>query len=96
MTILSASQLRGSHPFLPHSWSLADPAAAAVRRLSPPAPVAPAPPPSGTYIRGTAWRIWAAHDTNDVPGEARPGFEALGGWLKNDGRELGKSRVWVG
>ena len=37
----------------------------------------------------------AEHDPN--PCRARtPGFEALGGWLKNDGRDLGKSRVWIG
>ena len=24
-----------------------------------------------------------------------PGFEALGGWLKDDGRDVGESRVWV-
>ena len=24
-----------------------------------------------------------------------PGFEALGGWLKDDGREVGASRVWM-
>ena len=61
---------------------------------SPPAPVAPAPPPpEPTFEERLA--DWAAHDTNDCRAKT-PGFEALGGWLKNDGRELGKSRVWVG
>ncbi|MXW19642.1 MAG: hypothetical protein F4Z95_02430 [Gammaproteobacteria bacterium] len=36
----------------------------------------------------------AAFDPNPCRAET-PGFEALGGWLKNDGREIGDSRVWL-
>ena len=59
----------------------------------PPAPVAPPPPPpEPTFEERLA--DWAAMDPN--PCRARtPGFEALGGWLKDDGREVGKSRVWI-
>jgi len=61
---------------------------------APPAPVVPPPPPpEPTFEERLA--EWAEHDPN--PCRARtPGFEALGGWLKNDGRELGESRVWIG
>ena len=63
---------------------------------APPAPVAPPPPPpppEPTFEERLA--DLAAFDPN--PCRARtPGFEALGGWLANDGRELGLSRVWIG
>ena len=61
---------------------------------APPAPVVPPPPPpEPTFEERLA--EWAEHDPN--PCRARtPGFEALGGWIKNDGRELGESRVWIG
>ena len=59
---------------------------------APPAPVTPPPPPEPTFEERLA--DWAAMDPN--PCRARtPGFEALGGWLKDDGRELGESRTWV-
>ena len=60
---------------------------------APPAPVTPPPPPpEPTFDERLA--DWAAMDPN--PCRARtPGFEALGGWLKDDGRELGTSRVWM-
>ena len=59
----------------------------------PPAPVVPPPPPpEPTFDERLA--DWAAMDPN--PCRARtPGFEALGGWLKDDGREVGASRVWM-
>lgn len=58
--------------------------------VTPPAP--PPPPPEPTFEERL--EDLAEHDPN--PCRARtPGFEALGGWLKNDGRELTKSRVWV-
>ena len=61
----------------------------------PPAPVTPPPPPpppEPTFEERLA--DLAAFDPN--PCRARtPGFEALGGWLKNDGREIGGSRVWI-
>ncbi len=37
---------------------------------------------------------WAANDPNNCRART-PGFEALGGWLKADGREPGESRIWV-
>ena len=60
---------------------------------APPPPVAPPPPPpEPTFEERLA--DWAAMDPN--PCRARtPGFEALGGWLKDDGRAVGLSRVWV-
>ena len=60
---------------------------------APPAPVAPPPPPpEPTFDERLA--DWAAMDPN--PCRARtPGFEALGGWLKDDGRAVGLSRVWA-
>ena len=60
---------------------------------APPAPVAPPPPPAEpTFDERLA--DWAAMDPN--PCRARtPGFEAFGGWLKDDGREVGASRVWM-
>ena len=59
---------------------------------APPAPVTPPPPPEPTFEERLS--DLAEHDPN--PCRARtPGFEALGGWLKNDGREVGKSRVWI-
>ena len=60
---------------------------------APPAPVAPPPPPpEPTFDERLA--DWAAMDPN--PCRARtPGFEAFGGWLKDDGREVGASRVWM-
>ena len=36
----------------------------------------------------------AAFDPNACRAQT-PGFEALGGWLRNDGRDSGRSRVWV-
>ena len=58
----------------------------------PPAPLAPPPPPpEPTFEKRLA--DLAAFDPN--PCRARtPGFEALGGWLRNDGRAIGGSRVW--
>ena len=62
---------------------------------APPPPVTPTPPPpppEPTFEERLA--DLAEFDPN--PCRARtPGFEALGGWLKNDGRELGASRVWI-
>lgn len=59
----------------------------------PPAPMTPpAPPPEPTFEERLG--DLAAFDPNDCRAET-PGFEALGGWLANDGRELGDSRVWV-
>lgn len=60
----------------------------------PPAPVAPPPPPPEPTFEERLEDL-AAHDPNDCRART-PGFEALGGWLKDDGRELGKSRVWIG
>ena len=62
---------------------------------APPAPVAPPPPPpppEPTFEERLA--DLAEFDPNPCRAET-PGFEALGGWLKNDGRELGGSRVWI-
>ena len=62
---------------------------------APPPPVTPPPPPpppEPTFEERLA--DLAEFDPN--PCRARtPGFEALGGWLLNDGRELGTSRVWI-
>ena len=59
---------------------------------APPTPVTPPPPPEPTFKERLA--DWAAMDPN--PCRVRtPGFEALGGWLKDDGRELGEARVWL-
>ena len=64
--------------------------------LEPPAPpgpmAAPAPPPAPTFEERLA--NLAAYDPNPCRAQT-PGFEALGGWLKNAGRDIGKSRVWV-
>lgn len=61
----------------------------------PPEPVAPPPPqpPEPTFEERLA--DLAAFDPNDCRAQT-PGFEALGGWLANDGRDLGTSRVWLG
>ena len=60
---------------------------------APPGPVAPPPPPPEPTFEERLSNL-AEFDPN--PCRARtPGFEALGGWLKNDGRELGGSRVWM-
>ena len=60
---------------------------------APPAPVAPpAPPPEPTFEERLA--DLAAYDPNSCRASTS-GFEALGGWLKNDGRELGASQVWM-
>ena len=60
---------------------------------APPGPVAPPPPPpEPTFDERLA--DWAAMDPNDCRART-PGFEALGGWLKDDGREVGASRVWM-
>ena len=61
---------------------------------APPAPVAPPPPPPEPTFEERLADL-AAFDPNPCRAET-PGFEALGGWLKNDGRELGNSRVWIG
>ena len=61
---------------------------------APPGPVAPPPPPPEPTFEERLADL-AAHDPNGCR-EETPGFEALGGWLKDDGRELSKSRVWVG
>ena len=60
----------------------------------PPVPVAPPapPPPDPTFEERLA--EWAERDPNACRAQTL-GFEALGGWLKNDGRELGPSRVWI-
>ena len=61
---------------------------------TPPTPMAPPPPPPEPTFEERLADL-AEYDPN--PCRARtPGFEALGGWLKNDGRELSKSRVWIG
>ena len=63
---------------------------------TPPAPVTPPPPPPPPPEPTFEQRLadWAEMDPN--PCRARtPGFEALGGWLKDDGRELGDSKVWI-
>ena len=63
---------------------------------TPPAPAVPvappAPPPEPTFEDRLA--DWAQYDPNACRA-LTPGFEALGGWLKNDGREVGNSRVWI-
>lgn len=62
--------------------------------VAPPAPPPPPPPPpEPTFEQRLA--DWAAFDPNPCRAET-PGFEALGGWLKDDGRALGESRVWIG
>ena len=61
---------------------------------APPAPVAPSPPPPEPTFEERLADL-AAFDPNPCRAET-PGFEALGGWLANDGRELGESRVWIG
>ena len=60
---------------------------------APPVPVAPPPPLEPTFEERLA--DLAEFDPNPCRADT-PGFEALGGWLKNDGRELGNSRVWIG
>lgn len=60
---------------------------------NPPSPPAPVAPPEPTFEQRLA--DLAAFDRNRCRAET-PGFEALGGWLANDGRELGESRVWIG
>ena len=62
---------------------------------APPPPVTPTPPPpppEPTFEERLS--DLAEFDPNPCRAET-PGFEALGGWLKNDGREIGGSRVWV-
>ena len=63
----------------------------------PPAPVTPPPPPPPPPEPTFEERLadLAAFDPNPCRAET-PGFEALGGWLADDGREPGTSRVWVG
>ena len=60
---------------------------------APPAPVAPPPPPPEPTFEERLADL-AEFDPNACR-EQTPGFEALGGWLKNDGREIGGSRVWL-
>ena len=59
---------------------------------APPTPVAPPPPPEPTFEERLA--DLAEFDPNDCRAKT-PGFEALGGWLKNDGRSIGASRTWL-
>ena len=59
----------------------------------PPAPVTPPPPPPEPTFEERLADL-AEFDPNLCRAET-PGFEALGGWLKNDGRALGTSRVWI-
>ena len=62
---------------------------------APPAPVTPTPPPpppEPTFEERLS--DLAEFDPNPCRAET-PGFEALGGWLKNDGRAIGGSRVWI-
>ena len=61
---------------------------------APPAPVVPPPPPPEPTFEERLADL-AEFDPNPCRADT-PGFEALGGWLKNDGRELGDSRVWIG
>ena len=61
--------------------------------VTPPAPPPPPPPPPEPTFEERLADL-AAFDPNPCRAET-PGFEALGGWLKNDGRELGGSRVWI-
>ena len=60
---------------------------------APPAPVTPPPPPPEPTFEERLSDL-AEFDPNFCRAET-PGFEALGGWLKNDGRALGTSRVWI-
>ena len=60
---------------------------------APPPPVAPPPPPPEPTFEERLADL-AEFDPNPCRAET-PGFEALGGWLKNDGRDLGGSRVWI-
>ena len=60
---------------------------------APPPPVAPPPPPPEPTFEERLADL-AEFDPNDCRART-PGFEALGGWLKNDGREIGGSRVWI-
>ena len=60
---------------------------------APPAPVTPPPPPPEPTFEERLADL-AEFDPNPCRAET-PGFEALGGWLKNDGREIGGSRVWL-
>lgn len=63
----------------------------------PPAPVAPPPPPPEPTFEERLADL-ATADMNACRAQT-PGFEALGGWLKNDerenGRVIGGSRVWL-
>ena len=59
---------------------------------APPAPVTPPPPPPEPTFEQRL-RDLAAHDRNPCRALS-PGFEAFGGWIKNDGRELAASRLW--
>ena len=59
---------------------------------APPAPVTPPPPPEPTFEERLA--DLAEFDPNACRAQT-PGFEALGGWLKNDGRSMGGSRTWL-
>ena len=60
---------------------------------APPPPVTPPPPPPEPTFEERLSDL-AEFDPNLCRAET-PGFEALGGWLKNDGRALGTSRVWI-
>ena len=52
----------------------------------------PPPPPEPTFEERL--EDLAEHDPNLCRART-PGFKALGGWLKNNGREPGGSRVWI-
>lgn len=60
---------------------------------APPGPVAPPPPPPEPTFEERLADL-AAHDPNGCRAKT-PGFEALGGWLKDSEREIGDSRVWI-
>ena len=62
---------------------------------APPAPVtppAPPPPPEPTFEERL--QEWADLDPNGCRAQT-PGFEAFGGWIKDNRSELGESRVWL-
>ena len=79
--------------YWPFCWQLAAPVAVVQNRRGPRPPVTPPPPPPEPTFEERLEDL-AEHDPN--PCRARtPGFEAFGGWLKNDGREVGASRTWI-
>lgn len=60
---------------------------------APPAPVTPPPPPPEPTF-AERLQEWADMDPNPCR-QRTPGFEALGGWLKDDGRDVGSSRRYL-